>query len=51
MHIHSNRGSYRYEAATRTEPCTNFGPALSIRGTIVVWEIPIPEPVAIPEHA
>jgi hypothetical protein len=46
MHIHSNRGSYKYEAGTRTETCTNFGPTLSIRGTIVVWEIPIPDPVA-----
>jgi len=46
MHIHSNRGSYKYEAGTRTETCTNFGPKLSIRGTIVVWEIPIPEPAA-----
>lgn len=44
IHIHSNCGFYHYNAESQSEKCTNFPPEMSIRGTIVLWHIPVKQP-------
>jgi hypothetical protein len=41
LHIHSGRGYYRYTASRAGEKCTNFKKPMAIRGTLVLWQIPL----------
>ena len=41
IRIHSNCGLYRYDAKTQEETWANFSSDTSIRGTLVLWNIPV----------
>ena len=39
--IHSNRGSYKYDASDESQRLTDFNE--SIRGTLILWKVPLAE--------
>ena len=42
LNIYSNRGSYHYDSAIRTERSFSFKKRLKFTGTIVSWSVPVP---------
>ena len=46
LQIHSNRGLYHYNADKQTEFMMDFSD--SIRGTLIQWNIPLPDDVQLP---
>lgn len=43
LQIHSNSGYCRFDAGSASEKCENFKKSLSIKGTVMVWVIPVRE--------
>jgi hypothetical protein len=43
LQIHSNSGFYEFIAQPKSELCKTFKPSMSINGTLVIWQVDVPE--------